>query len=71
MKFLKFGAIAVVVIIIGALTAPYWGGCKIVYQTCKWSCDLEYLGQSGFKADMNRAACKTGCAGDRIKCDSK
>lgn len=71
MKAVKYGGFAIAIILIAVVTAPYWGGCKVVYQTCKFSCDLKYLGQDGFKADVNKAACKASCAADRIKCESK
>lgn len=66
MKLLKITGIAAVIGIAAILTAPFWGGCKVVYQGCKISCDIRH-----FNSDFKRAACKTSCGADRLSCISK
>lgn len=66
MKLVIYGAIAAVIIFIGLVTAPYWGGCGIAQQVCELSCEILH-----FNDGIQKTGCKTKCAAERLQCETE
>lgn len=53
------------VIALAIFTAPYWASCSINGDICNASCEIRHIG-----SDMKKAACKAGCAAERVSCSA-
>ena len=65
MKTAKLAVIAGMIVVVGAVTAPIWGGCDFKYQACRSWCDIRH-----FNSNVKKVSCKAGCAADKLSCVS-